>query len=122
MSYVDGFLVPVPTARIDEYRELARTASEVWLEHGALEYVECLAEDVQPGEHTSFPRAVMQEDGETVVFAWIRYESREHRDRVNERAMADPRLAGMTPGNMPFDGKRLIWGGFVPFEDRRGGA
>ncbi|MGK2925479.1 MAG: DUF1428 domain-containing protein [Lysobacterales bacterium] len=110
--YVDGFVVPVPKANLEAYRELAELGSRVWREHGALEYVECVADDVKPGKLTSFPQSVQLEDDETVVFAWIVYESRAERDRINQLAMNDPRLAGMNPQNMPFDAKRMFWGGF----------
>jgi uncharacterized protein YbaA (DUF1428 family) len=111
-KYVDGFLVPVPKANLEAYRQLATDAGKVWREYGALAYVECVADDVKPGEITSFPQSVKLKPDETVVFAWIVYESREHRDRVNEQVMKDPRLANMDPATMPFDGKRMIWGGF----------
>ena len=111
MSYVDGFIVPVPTARIGEYKKLARLASKVWTEYGALHYVECLGDDVPMGELTSFPRAVQAKADETVVFSWIVYKSRAHRDAVNKKVMADPRLKGDME-KMPFDGKRMIFGGF----------
>lgn len=111
-KYVDGFVVPVPRDKLDEYRQLAQLASEVWRDHGALEYVECVADDVKPGKVTSFPQSVQLKDDEVVVFAWIVHESREARDRTNEKAMNDPRMTGMKPDNMPFDGMRLFWGGF----------
>ncbi|SDZ76577.1 DUF1428 domain-containing protein [Microbulbifer marinus] len=110
--YVDGFVLPVPKKNLDAYRKLAQIAGEVWKEYGALEYVECIAEDVQSGEVTSFPQAVKLQEGETVVFSWIIYESREQRDSINEKVMKDPRLADLKPENLPFDGKRLFWGGF----------
>lgn len=111
--YVDGFLLPVPKANVEAYRRMAQTAGEVWREHGALEYVECVADDVKPGEVTSFPQSVKLKENETVVFAWITYPSREDRDRINEAVMKDPRIASMCdPENMPFDGKRMMWGGF----------
>lgn len=111
MTYVDGFVVAVPKDRIEDYKRLAQRAGEVWKEHGALAYVECLADDVPCGELTSFPRAVQARDDETVAFSWIAYPSREARDEINKKVMADPRLkAEMT--NMPFDGRRLIYGGF----------
>jgi uncharacterized protein YbaA (DUF1428 family) len=91
---------------------MAELGSRVWREHGALEYVECVADDVKPGKLTSFPQSVQLEDDETVVFAWIVYESRAERDRINQLAMNDPRLAGMNPQDMPFDAKRMFWGGF----------
>ncbi|WP_447729456.1 DUF1428 domain-containing protein [Pseudoxanthomonas suwonensis] len=114
MAYVDGFVLPVPKDRIEDYRALAETAGRIWLEYGALEYVECIADDVKSGELTSFPQAVQLRDDEVVVFAWIRYASREDRDRINAAVMEDPRLAGMDPATMPFDGKRMFWGGFRP--------
>ena len=112
MSYVDGFVLPVPKDRLDDYRKLARKAGKIWMEYGALAYHECVADDVEPGKTTSFPRSVKLKDDETVVFAWIVYKSRAHRDKVNKQVMADPRLAGMDPKTLPFDGKRMIWGGF----------
>jgi uncharacterized protein YbaA (DUF1428 family) len=116
MNYVDGFVVPVPTKNLAAYRRMARKAGKVWRDHGALDYNECVADDVKPGKHTSFPQAVKLKSGETVVFSWIVYKSRAHRDRVNAKAMADPRLADMMdPKKMPFDGKRMFWGGFKIF-------
>lgn len=113
MNYVDGFVLPVPVKNIDEYRRIAQLAGEIWKEHGALEYIECMADDVKLGVHTSFPQSVKLEEGETVVFSWIVYKSREDRDRINELVMNDPRLAEMmSPDKMPFDGKRMIYGGF----------
>jgi len=113
MPYVDGFVVPVPRDKVDAYRRIARIASRVWREHGALEYVECVADDVKPGKSTSFPQSVKLKADETVVFAYIVYKSRAHRDRVLKKVMADPRLTeGMDPKAMPFDMKRLIFGGF----------
>lgn len=112
MNYVDGFVLPVPKARLEDYRSMARQAGDVWMEHGALGYHECVADDVQPGTLTSFPQAVQLQDDEVVVFAWIIYRSREERDAINARVMADPRIAGMPPESMPFDGKRMFWGGF----------
>lgn len=116
MAYVDGFVLPVPQDKLPAYREMAALAGKVWKEHGALEYRECVADDVKPGEHTSFPQAVKLEPGETVVFAYIVYESRAKRDEVNEKVMKDPRLAPMMdPNSLPFDGKRMFWGGFESF-------
>ena len=111
-KYVDGYVVPVPKTKIDAYRKVAEQAAEVWREHGALEYVECIAEDVKPGEVTSFPQSVKATPDETVVFSWIVYESRIHRDQVNEKVMKDPRFAEMDMNAMPFDGKRMFFGGF----------
>jgi uncharacterized protein YbaA (DUF1428 family) len=111
--YVDGFVVPVPTRNLDAYRSMAERAGRIWKEHGALAYVECVADDVKPGKVTSFPQAVKLEEGETVVFSWIVYESRAQRDAVNEKVMADPRLKDMMdPKQLPFDGMRMFWGGF----------
>ena len=110
-KYVDGFVVPVPRENIEAYRQMSETAGRVWKEHGALEYVECIADDVKPGEITSFPQAVKLQDDEVVVFSWAVYESREHRDRVLAAVMSDPRI-NMDPKSMPFDGKRMFWGGF----------
>jgi uncharacterized protein YbaA (DUF1428 family) len=109
MTYIDGFVIPVPIAKLAAYRRMAKTAGLVWREHGALEYTECLADDVQPCKHTSFPQSVKLNEGETVVFAWIAYKSRKDRDRINAKVMSDPRLAGMMSGkDMPFDGKRML--------------
>lgn len=111
--YVDGFVVPVPTENLDAYRRMARKAGKIWREHGALEYVECVADDVKPGKTTSFPQSVKLKASETVVFSWIVYTSRKHRDAVNAKVMRDPRLADMMdPKAMPFDDKRMFWGGF----------
>lgn len=113
MSYVDGFVVPVPKSKLAQYRRLARKAGRIWREHGALHYVECVGDDVQPGKVTSFPQAVKLKPDEVVVFSWIVYASRRERDRVNKKVMTDPRLA-MDPKTMPFDAKRMFWGGFKP--------
>lgn len=114
MSYVDGFVLPVPMKNLAAYRKLARKAGKIWKEYGALEYVECVADDVKPGKTTSFPQAVKLKADEVVVFSWIVYKSRAHRDKVNKLVMADPRLMSMSPKDMPFDGKRMFWGGFKP--------
>jgi len=113
MPYVDGFVLAVPKANIEAYKEIARQAGEIWMEHGALSYVECFGDDVPYGELTSFPRAVQAKDDEVVVFSWITYESRARRDEINAKVMADPRLKG--PDQAPFDGKRMIYGGFESF-------
>ncbi len=116
MSYVDGFVLPVPTRNLAAYRRMATTAGKVWREHGALEYYECVADDVKPGKLTSFPQSVKLKKGETVIFSWIVYKSRKHRDSVNARVMKDPRITPMmNPKKMPFDGKRMFWGGFKTF-------
>ena len=112
--YVDGFVLPVPRDKVDDYKKLARMAGKIWLEYGALEYHECLADDVQPGKVTSFPQAVKLKPDEVVVFSWIVYKSRRQRDKINAQVMKDPRLAGMDPKSLPFDGKRMFWGGFKP--------
>lgn len=114
MAYVDGFVVPVPRKNLAAYRKLSKLCGKVWREYGALEYREWVAEDVKVGKWTSFPRAVKKKPGETVVFAWITYKSRAARDRVNARVLADPRLkVMMDTSKTPFDGKRLIYGGFA---------
>jgi uncharacterized protein YbaA (DUF1428 family) len=110
--YVDGFVLPVPKKNSAAYRRMARKAGKIWREHGALAYYECMSEDVKPGKLTSFPQSVKLRPGEVVWFSWIVYESRKHRDAVNAKVMKDPRLAGMGPDQMPFDGKRMIYGGF----------
>ncbi len=113
MSYVDGFVVPVPLKNLAAYRRMAKKAGKVWKEYGALDYKEWIGDDVKVGKLTSFPRSVKLKRGETVVFSWIVYKSRSHRARVNAKVMKDPRLADMMdPKSMPFDGKRLIYGGF----------
>ncbi|GAA4118523.1 DUF1428 domain-containing protein [Aminobacter aganoensis] len=114
MSYVDGFLLAVPKKNIEAYKALAGNAGKVWMDHGATAYVECLADDVPYGEVTSFPRAVQTTEDETVVFAWIVYRSREQRDEINKKVMEDPRMKS-EPESWPFDGKRMIYGGFKPF-------
>lgn len=117
--YVDGFVVPVPEQNLPAYRKLARLAGKIWREHGALEYVECVADDVKPGKLTSFPQSVKLKPGEVVVFAWITYPSRKARDRINAKVMADPRLqASMDPKSMPFDARRMFWGGFRTIVER----
>jgi uncharacterized protein YbaA (DUF1428 family) len=112
-KYVDGFVIPVPKKNVAAYRRMARKAGKIWREYGALDYVECIADDVKPGKYTSFPQSVKLEPGEVVWFSWIVYKSRRHRDRVNAKVMEDPRMkGGMDAASMPFDGKRLIFGGF----------
>jgi uncharacterized protein YbaA (DUF1428 family) len=119
MGYIDGFVVPVPKRNLEAYRRMARTASKVWREHGALAYMEGVADDVKPGKRTSFPQSVKLKSGETVVFAYIVYKSRAQRDRVNAKVMKDPRLAKMmNPKALPFDGKRMFWGGFKVLVER----
>ena len=115
MAYVDGFVLPVAKNKLAAYRKLARKADRIWREYGALDYVECVADDVKPGKLTSFPQAVKLKADEVVVFSWIVYKSRAHRDRVMKKVMADPYFASMDAKAMPFDGKRMFWGGFKPF-------
>ena len=111
--YVDGFVLPVPKKKVGDYRRMARKAGKIWREHGALEFRECVAEDVKKGKVTSFPQSVKLARNETVVFSWIVFRSRAHRDRVNAKVMEDPRLADMMePEDAPFDAKRMIYGGF----------
>jgi uncharacterized protein YbaA (DUF1428 family) len=111
MAYVDGFVVAVPKANIEEYKAMATQAGKVWMEHGAKQFVECAGDDVPPGEVTSFPLAVKAKDDETVFFSWIVYESRAERDRILKLVMADERLKH-DMDSMPFDAKRMIYGGF----------
>ena len=113
MAYVDGFVVPVPKSQLAAYRTMARKAGKVWREHGAIDYHECVADDVTVGKRTSFPRSVKLQPGEVVVFSYIVYKTRRDRDRINKAVMADPRLKSMINSKkMPFDGKRMFWGGF----------
>jgi len=113
MSYVDGFVLPVPKKNVKKYLAIAKLAGRVWKDHGALDYCEAIADDVKPGKWTSFPQSVKLKKNETVVFSYILYKSRAHRDRVLKKVMSDPRLTKMMdPKKMPFDGKRMIWGGF----------
>ncbi len=112
-KYVDGFVLPVPRKKVAAYLKIAKVAAKVWLEHGAVNYVECIADDVKKGKHTSFPQSVKLKKGEVVFFSWITYRSRSHRDKVLKKVMADPRLE-CSMENMPFDGKRMFWGGFKP--------
>ncbi|QYF93629.1 DUF1428 domain-containing protein [Massilia sp. PAMC28688] len=118
MPYVDGFVVPIPKENIEAYRAMSERCGAIWREHGALEFKECIADDVKPGKVTSFPQSVILEDNETVAFSWITYNSREERDAINDKVMKDPRMADMMkPESMPFDGKRLIYGGFTMLVD-----
>ena len=116
--YVDGFVLPVPKKNLAAYIAMSRKCSKVWKEHGALEYVECVSDDVKPGKWTSFPQSVKLKKGEVVVFAYVVYKSRAARDRCNAKVMKDPRLASMMdPKKLPFDGKRMFWGGFKKIVD-----
>ena len=120
MSYVDGFIVPVPKRKIETYRRMARKAGQIWLDHGATGYVEAGADDVKWDKRTSFPRSIKQKKGETVVFAYIVFKSRAHRDRVNAKVMKDKRMDSMgSLEDMPFDAKRMIYGGFRTIVEAR---
>jgi uncharacterized protein YbaA (DUF1428 family) len=114
MRYVDGFVLPVPRKKLAAYRRMAQKAGKVWREHGALEFYECVADDVKPGKVTSFPQSVKLKRGETVFFSYIVYKLRKHRDRVNAKVMKDPRIKEEMGDfkDMPFDAKRMIYGGF----------
>lgn len=112
MAYVDGFVVPVAHKKLADYQRIARKAARIWRDHGALEFRECVADDVKVGKWTSFPRSVKLKRGETVVFSWIVFKSRAHRDRVNAKVMQDKRFAKIMQMPMAFDGKRMIYGGF----------
>lgn len=113
MSYVDGFVIPVPKKKVAVYQKMAKKASKIWMEYGALDYKECVSDDVKPGKLTSFPQSVKLKKDEVVIFAYIVYRSRTHRDAVNKKVMSDPRLHKMCdPNNPPFDMKRMFWGGF----------
>ena len=114
MSYVDGYVLPVPEKNIDAYREMAQKAAAVWMEHGALDYKECIADDINIEGFVPFPKVIEAKQGETVVFAYIVFKSRKHRDEVNAKAMNDPRLKEDCENEkeMPFDWKRMAYGGF----------
>jgi uncharacterized protein YbaA (DUF1428 family) len=113
-KYVDCFVIPVPKKNFNEYKKIARVFSKVCCEYGALEYTECVADDVKPGKHTSFPQSVKLKAGETVVFSYVVYKSRAQRDKAFKKVMCDPRIAKVMK-TMPFDGKRMFWGGFKSF-------
>ncbi|MGZ8143995.1 MAG: DUF1428 domain-containing protein [Methylosarcina sp.] len=113
MTYVDGFLLPLPTANIEEYRQMAEAAGKIWMEHGALAFRECIADDMATEGMVAFPELIRTKEDETVMFSYIVFNSREHRDEVNAKVMADPRLKSFCdPDNMPFDCKRMAYGGF----------
>lgn len=112
-TYVDGFVIPIPKDKIDEYRRIAEKVGAIWKEHGALEYWECIGDDLEVKDQVPFPMAAKAKPGETVIFSWIVYESRRHRHKVNQAVMNDPRLAEeMKPDAQPFDYKRMVYGGF----------
>jgi uncharacterized protein YbaA (DUF1428 family) len=118
MPYVDGYVVPVPKKNLAKYQAMARKAGKIWREHGALEFRECVADDVKPGKRTSFPQSVKLKPGETVFFSYIVFKSKAERDRINAKVMKDKRLADMMdPKAMPFDAKRMFWGGFKTLVD-----
>jgi uncharacterized protein YbaA (DUF1428 family) len=118
MPYVDGYVLPVPKKNIQAYRRIAQKAGKIWREHGALEYRECVGDDFDEKCLVPFPRVIRLKPGETVVFSWIVFKSRAHRDRVNAKVMKDPRMAGMVdPKAMPFDVKRMVYGGFKVLVD-----
>jgi uncharacterized protein YbaA (DUF1428 family) len=117
MAYVDGFVLPVAKKNLRAYLRMAQKAGRIWQEHGALEYRECVGEDLDVKMGRPFPRQLRLKGGETVVFSWIVYRSRAHRDQVNAKVMADPRIAGMDPKAMPFDVKRMVYGGFETVVD-----
>ena len=112
MTYVHGFVVPVPKKNLAAYRKMANKAGKTWMKYGALSYMETVADDVKPGKTTSFPQSVKLKEGETVIFSWITYKSRKHRDQVNAKVMKDPFMASFDVKTAPFDGKRMFWGGF----------
>ena len=112
---MDGFVLPVPKKKIKEYKKMAKMAGKIWLDHGAIDYVECVGDDVKPGKWTSFPQSVKLKKGEVVIFSWATYKSKSHRNSVMKKVMNDPRMEKyMDPKTLPFDGKRMYWGGFMP--------
>ncbi|MBM4382511.1 MAG: DUF1428 domain-containing protein [Deltaproteobacteria bacterium] len=111
-NYVDGFVMPIPRKNTEAYRRVAKALAKIWRAHGALAYVECIADDVKPGKWTSFPQAVKLKPGEVVWFSWIVFKSRAHRDRVNAAVMKDPRAQKIMSGPTTFDGRRMVYGGF----------
>jgi uncharacterized protein YbaA (DUF1428 family) len=117
--YVDGYVLPVPKNKVNAYKKMATLAAKVWRDHGAVEYKECVADDVKKGKWTSFPQSVKLKTNETVVFAYVVFKSRKDRDRINAAVMKDKRLANCCdPKKMPFDAKRMFWGGFKPIVSR----
>lgn len=112
MRYVDGYVLPVPKKNLPAYRRMAQKAGKIWREHGALEFRECVGDDLDVEFGVPFPRTMKVKRGETVVFSWVVFKSRADRDRVNAKVMSDPRLAKATPKTMPFECKRMVYGGF----------
>jgi uncharacterized protein YbaA (DUF1428 family) len=118
VRYVDGFVLPVPKKKVEAYRRIAQKAGKIWREHGALEFRECVGDDLKVKMGVSFPRRIKVKTGETVAFSWIAFKSRAHRDRVNAKVMKDPRMGKMMdPKAMPFDPKRMLYGGFSVIVD-----
>ena len=117
MRYVDGYVLPVPRKNLQAYGRIARKAGKIWREHGALEFRECVGDDLDVKGMVPFPRRIKLQRGETVMFSWIVFKSRAHRDRVNAKVMKDPRLSGMDPKALPFDCKRMVYGGFKVLVD-----
>ena len=115
MSYVDGFVIPVPKENLAAYKRMAKVCAKLWREHGAIDYVETIADDAKPGKVTSFPQSVKLKTGEVVIFSFIRYKSRADRNKVNKAVFADPRMQKVMGGGLPFDGRRMIYGGFKAF-------
>ena len=115
--YIDGFVLPVPKKKLPAYLRMSKAAGKVWREHGAVEYVECIGEDLKMSFGVPFPKLAKAKAGETVVFSWIVYKSRSHRDQVNKKVMADPRILKSMTGPMPFDVKRMSMGGFRSIVD-----
>jgi uncharacterized protein YbaA (DUF1428 family) len=117
MSYADGYVLPVPKKHLAAYRRIAKMAGKIWREYGALDYKECAGDDLNVQCGMPFPKAMKLKPGETVIFAWVVFKSRAHRDRVNAKVMKDPRLANMGAEKMPFDVKRMVYGGFKVIVD-----
>jgi uncharacterized protein YbaA (DUF1428 family) len=113
-GYVMAFVLPVPKKNLVAYKKMARLMCKVTMDHGALDYTECVAHDAKKGKNTSFPQSVKAKAGETVIISWVTYKSKSHSDQVMKKFMNDPRLAEMMSGDMPFDGMRMFWGGFKP--------
>ncbi len=114
-NYVDGFILPVPRKNIASYKKMAKTMGKIWIEHGAIDYVECMGDDVPKGKITSFPQSVKLKAGEVVFFSWATYKSKADRNRIMKKVMSDPRVEKMMSSQkMPFDGMRMFWGGFKP--------
>lgn len=113
-NYVDGFILPIPRKNLAKYKKMASLAGKLWLKYGAIDYVECMGDDVPKGKVTSFAKSVKLKKGEVVFFSWVTYKSKAHRDRVMKKVMSDPSLQQYGMDNMPFDGMRMFWGGFKP--------